>query len=136
MNVIVCVDNNMGVAFNNRRQSKDRILNEKILLKITGKLKVEAYSESIFPSESMLVVNDVLKATNSGEWCFVEKRSLRKSEGKIEKLMICRWNRDYPSDVHLDIDLNGWQLLSTEEFAGSSHEKITMEVWKNEKIFE
>ena len=100
MNVIVCVDNNMGVAFNNRRQSKDRILNEKILLKITGKLKVEAYSESIFPSDKISVVDDVL------------------------------------TDVHLDIDLNGWQLLSTEEFTGSSHEKITMEVWKNEKIFE
>lgn len=136
MNVIVCVDNNMGVAFNSRRQSRDRILSEKIISNVSGKLRVEAYSKSLFPSESILVVNDVLKATNSGEWCFVEKRSLRESEGKIEKLMICRWNRDYPSDVHLDIDLNGWQLLSTEEFAGSSHEKITMEVWKNEKIFE
>lgn len=135
MNVIVCVDNNMGVAFNNRRQSKDRILNEKILLKITGKLKVESYSESLFPLDRISIVDDVLQETGSGEWCFSEKRSLRGSEGEIEKLMICRWNRDYPSDVHLDIDLNGWQLLSTEEFTGSSHEKITMEVWKYEKVY-
>ena len=136
MNVIVCVDYNMGVEFNNRRQSRDRILHEKIISKISGKLKVETYSESFFPSDRISIVDDVLKETGSGEWCFSEKRSLKGSEDKIEKLMICRWNRDYPSDVHLDINLNEWQLLSTEEFAGSSHEKITMEVWKNEKIFE
>ena len=100
MNVIVCVDNNMGVAFNNRRQSKDRILNEKILLKITGKLKVEAYSESIFPSDKISVVDDVLTETGSGEWCFSERRSLRGSEGEIEKLMICRWNRDSRKNNH------------------------------------
>lgn len=136
MNVIVCVDNNMGLAFNNRRQSRDGFLNEKIISKISGKLKVEAYSKSLFPLERISVVDDVLKETGSGEWCFSERRTLRESEDKIEQLMICRWNRDYPSDVNLDIDLNGWQLLSTEEFSGSSHEKITMEVWKNEKIFE
>lgn len=135
MNVIVCVDNKMGVAFNNRRQSRDQILCEKILSKISGKLKVEAYSEPLFPSDRISIVDDVLKETGSGEWCFSEKRSLRGTEGKIEKLMICRWNRDYPSDVHLDIDLNGWQLLSTEEFPGSSHEKITTEVWKYEKVY-
>ena len=136
MNVIVCVDNNMGLAFNNRRQSRDGFLNEKIISKISGKLKVEAYSKSLFPSERISVVDDVLKETGSGEWCFSERRTLRGSEGKIEQLMICRWNRNYTASVHLDIDLNGWQLLSSEEFAGSSHEKITMEVWKNEKIFE
>lgn len=136
MNVIVCVDNNMGLAFNNRRQSRDGFLNEKIISKISGKLKVEAYSKSLFPLERISVVDDVLKETGSGEWCFSERRTLRESEDKIEQLMICRWNRDYPSDVNLGIDLNGWQLLSTEEFSGSSHEKITMEVWKNEKIFE
>ena len=39
MNVIVCVDNNMGVAFNNRRQSKDRILNEKNPFKDNRKIE-------------------------------------------------------------------------------------------------
>ena len=76
----------------------------KILLKITGKLKVESYSESLFPLDRISIVDDVLQETGSGEWCFSEKRSLRGSEGEIEKLMICRWNRDYPSDVHLDIE--------------------------------
>lgn len=130
MNVIICVDNNMGLAFNNRRQSRDGILNEKIISKIRGKLKIEAYSKSLFPSDRISVVDDILKETSSGEWCFSEKRSLKGFENKIEQLMICRWNRVYPANVHLDIDLKGWQLLSTEEFAGSSHEKITMEVWK------
>ena len=135
MNVIICVDNNMGLAFNNRRQSRDGILNEKIISKIRGKLKIEAYSKSLFPSDRISVVDDILKETSSGEWCFSEKRSLKGFENKIEQLMICRWNRVYPANVHLDIDLKGWQLLSTEEFSGSSHEKITMEVWKYEKVY-
>lgn len=134
MNVIACVDNNMGVAFNNRRQSRDRCLINQILSEITGNLIIESYSTALFPADRVSVKNDILKETKAGEWCFSEKRSLKGYEDRIEKLMLCRWNRDYPADMHLDLDLNGWRLLSVEEIAGSSHEKITMEVWKNEKV--
>ncbi len=134
MNVIVFVDNNMGVAFHNRRQSRDRCLINQILSEITGNLMIESYSTALFPADRVSVKNDILKETKAGEWCFSEKRSLKGYEDRIEKLMLCRWNRDYPADMHLDLDLNGWRLLSVEEIAGSSHEKITMEVWKNEKV--
>jgi len=42
-----------------------------------------------------------------------------------------RWNRIYPSDVKFPIKLDQgqWHRVSTEDFLGSSHEKITMEVY-------
>ena len=49
---------------------------------------------------------------------------------KIEKLIVFKWNREYPSDFSLDIDLSQWSLISTTDFKGNSHEKITMEVYK------
>ena len=53
----------------------------------------------------------------------------------IEKVIICRWNRDYPADFFFDLDMADFHLKGTMmEFQGSSHERITIEEWvKNEK---
>ena len=47
----------------------------------------------------------------------------------IESVILYKWNRRYPSDTKFDLDLNGWTLISTTDFPGSSHEKITEEVY-------
>ena len=47
----------------------------------------------------------------------------------IEQLIVFHWNRAYPGDFYLDIPLDQWKLVSTDEFPGSSHEKITKEVY-------
>ena len=66
-----------------------------------------------------------------GDFCFVEGESLLPYEEKIESIVLFKWNRDYPSDKKADIDLsNGWVLTQAEDFAGSSHEKKTMEIYK------
>ena len=44
-----------------------------------------------------------------------------------KKLILFHWNRVYPADLHSTLDLSGWNLTETEEFAGNSHEKITQE---------
>ena len=49
---------------------------------------------------------------------------------KITEIIVYRWNRDYPADLFLDIDLKDWELAETAEFAGNSHEKITREVYR------
>ena len=36
-------------------------------------------------------------------------------------------NRDYPADMYFKMDLGSWKLAETQEYAGSSHEKITEE---------
>lgn len=41
-------------------------------------------------------------------------------------------NRDYPVDLYFEIDLSRWKKISSKEFAGSSHDKITKEEWVRE----
>lgn len=129
MNVIICVDNCNGVAFNHRRQSRDKVLCQKLIERYK-KIKVAPYSEPLFVQGGICVVDDPLESTGAGEYCFIEKQTLAGYEDRIDELILCKWNRDYPSDISLEIDLSGWRMISTEEFAGSSHEKITLEVWK------
>ena len=51
---------------------------------------------------------------------------------QIEELILFRWNRVYPADLHCTLDLSVWKLTETEEFAGNSHEKITQERYVRE----
>ena len=49
MILITCVDNNMGMLFNHRRQSQDRVLKERILKSASGKIIwMNHYSENQF----------------------------------------------------------------------------------------
>ena len=45
----------------------------------------------------------------------------------VEAVVLYKWNRVYPADQYFSKDLSGWKMVETEEFAGSSHEKITKE---------
>lgn len=131
MNVIVTLDDRGGMLFNCRRQSRDRVLNERILQLCGGKLRLNAYSAKLFaelPAE-LTVAEDFLDRAQDDDWCFVEDRHLVPYAGKIGKLAVYRWNRLYPNDFAFDLDLAAWKRLSQTEFAGSSHEKITEEVY-------
>ena len=50
---------------------------------------------------------------------------------KLEQIIVYRWNRHYPADFYFGIALEtpAWTRIRTEEFAGSSHEKITKDVY-------
>lgn len=136
--VIMAVDEKNGMMFHQRRQSQDRILREKILAMAEGKrLWMNAYSYRQFEQsaeKAISVAEAFLDSAKNGEYCFVENVSVKAYEEKIEKLILFRWNRRYPGDQFLDIDLakKSWKLEHTEEFPGSSHEKITMEEYKHE----
>lgn len=132
MNIIVCVDDKGGTAFNHRRQSRDRVLNEKLLSLTEGhKLWMAPGSEKLFAGAPQAqVAEDFLDRAAPEDFCFVEQAALAPYLEKIDRLCLVRWNRVYPADTWLDLDLTAWQLVSTEEFPGSSHEKITLEVYK------
>lgn len=133
MKVIFCLDDNNGMMFNHRRQSRDEKVIEKIL-EITKKnrLWVNKYSYSLFEifNISNINVDDAfLSEAPMGEYCFVENSELLSYEKWIEEIIVFRWNRDYPYDKKLDIDLSKWEFKSSVEFEGNSHKKITMEVY-------
>ena len=68
--------------------------------------------------------------THLADYCFAELDDVRPYENQVQKVIVFRWNRHYPSDVRFGIDLSTWRLAAAEEFPGSSHEKITMEVYE------
>ena len=131
MKVIVCIDDNKGMLFNARRQSRDRAVIEDIMSE-SEKVWIHTFSEKLFEEyeDEMTVDDEVLKKAGKGEFCFVENQALKSYEDEIEQLIVYKWNRKYPADFRLDLELDKWQLMEESEFEGSSHEKITKEVYK------
>lgn len=134
MIAIVCVDDDDGILFHQRRVSRDRILNQWILDATGGrKFWMRAYSKELFGDAGNIVVcEDYLEQAEAGAYCFVEDGSLGSYADKVESLLVCRWNRRYPSDVKLPEALEAEFAVRSvvAEFAGSSHDKITVEEWK------
>lgn len=133
MIIIVCVDNNGGMMFNKRRQSQDKKLRERILdLTKDGRLLMNNYSYKLFGNSPQIKVDDnFLENCTKNDFCFVENSDVLPYKEKIQKIIIYKWNRSYPSDLKFPISFDKeWKLVSTENFAGSSHDKITEEVYE------
>ena len=62
--------------------------------------------------------------------CFAELENLNGYEDNVQELILFRWNRVYPADLYFPFHMENWSLIAREEFRGSSHEKITMEVYR------
>lgn len=134
MIVMVCIDDTGGMLFHNRRQSQDRLLRQRVLAQTGGRpLWTNAYSAGQFSPEDALrlrVAENFLDLAQPGEYCFVETVPLRPYAKRIETLYLYRWNRRYPADQRLDLDLSGWTLARTADFPGHSHKIITEEVYR------
>ena len=134
MIIITCVDDNNGIFFNHRRQSQDVKMREYILNMCHEKpLWMSPYSAKQFDDgDNFNTSTNCLSEAAAGEYCFVEGSSLLPYEKWIERIVIFKWNRVYPSDMKFDIPLaeHGWKCVSTDEFVGKSHEKISVEVYE------
>ena len=65
----------------------------------------------------------------AGDFCFVEDQPLASVVERLEEIILFKWNRVYPADTYFDISLDDWRCVSAIDFAGSSHETITQEVY-------
>ena len=132
MNIIVCIDDAGGMLFNGRRQSKDRILRQQAGL-LGQPLWMNSYTASQFTDDGIAIMKDEAFLDHAPEdaWCFVENTDLIPFADKIRKIVVYRWNRMYPSDMKFPLDqfVHRWHPVSSREFAGSSHERITEEVY-------
>ncbi len=135
MILIAALDNSDGLLFNQRRQSQDRLLRQHILALIgPEKLFLNEYSADLFATEAkpeqLHISEHFLTEAGPGQYCLIENVSVQDYKDKVEKIIIFRWNRDYPADFYFDIDLQqNWQLESSADFVGSSHDKITEETY-------
>lgn len=135
MTLICCVDDNMGMTFNKRRQSRDiEVTNSVINLAKNGKLFINPYSKKLFEEAGFIdfiIQDDSSLVFPDNSYFFNETAAPSVFEKAADEIILFRWNRAYPGDIQFDINLNsGWKLISSKEFAGKSHEKITMEVYK------
>lgn len=123
----------MGIMFNGRRQSQDSVLRERIVqLSSKSKLWMNRYSEKQFKENDVSHINVsdyFLNEAIKGEFCFVENNEVKDYESSIEIIILYKWNKDYPSDMSFNIDLRNWDCIKSTDFIGSSHEKITEEIY-------
>lgn len=135
MRIIVCVDDNYGMMFNRRRQSRDQVLTDDVVEMAAGKkLWMNAYSGQLFEGKEVVLEEAFLDQAEEDEFCFVENASVKPYVNQIKEIILYKWNRKYPSDFRFDIDLSGWKLVEVKEFAGSSHEKITREIYQKGEL--
>lgn len=132
MRLIVCLDDRDGMTFLGRRQSQDALLRQDMLAYVDGHgLWMNSYSATQFGNDCNISVSEQPGEHAEDGYCFVENLPASIFL-PAEELVIYRWNRHYPSDKKFPLAqaLEGMQLVSTVEFAGSSHEIITREVYK------
>lgn len=132
MIVILCLDDQGGMMFNHRRQSRDKEVIRDILQMRTGKaLWMNDYSAKLFEEAKEEINCDTafLQKAGEGEFCFVENEQPGLYGDRIEQLVVYKWNRKYPADFFPDIDFHDWMLRESTEFQGNSHEKVTKEIY-------
>lgn len=130
MTVFVCVDDNFGMTFNKRRQSRDSVVLEKIKeVSSDGQLYITPFSQKLFDGDFVKICSAPFEEMGAEDYCFVEDMDLSGLEGKIDTLVLFKWNRKYPFDMKLEICLDSYKLKETYDFVGNSHDKITCEVW-------
>jgi hypothetical protein len=132
MKIAVCIEKSGGMLFNDRRVSRDSMVQQK-LLELVGEASIciNEYSAKLFEDSSKLKIsNDFLSVATDEDICFIENVDVPIDEAS--EVYLFQWNRDYPADVYFDYNLKecGFKKVSSEKFEGSSHKKITLEIYR------
>ena len=135
MRIIVCIDDNGGMMFNNRRVSSDKAVTDRIIdLLKDNNLYLNQYSAKLFAdkTDNLKISDDFLSKAGENDYCFVENVDITEYISDISQVIIYNWNRKYPSDLKFpkEAAISGFKCVSVSEFGGNSHEKITEEVYE------
>lgn len=129
MILVVCIANNNGIMFNKRRVSKDALLIERLKSKIgENKIYLSNYSKELFYDFNNITHN--IEDIKETDFYFLEDEKIPNL--KINEIIVYKWNRDYPADKFWELSLNEYKLISEEDFAGNSHERITEIIYTKE----
>ena len=136
MTVIVCLDDRGGMAFNHRRQSRDRVVLDDMVQTSAGHaLWMSPASARLFAGQDvpgLRAAEDFLDRAGAEDFCFVEDRPVLPWRARIRGVVLYRWGRVYPADLRFDLPLDSgdWALERCTVFAGHSHKTITKEVYR------
>lgn len=129
MTLIFCVDDNFGLMFNKRRQSRDSAVLEDIKNCFAGeKILISPYSEKLFKDMGVdyEVCEDFEK--QNGIY-FVEDKYSPDLPNMADEVILYHWGKVYPADVKFDIALlsTNFALANSTTFKGTSHNEIRKE---------
>ena len=127
MIAITCVTKDNGISFNNRRPSWDRKVMADILRSFTGaSIGIPYQAKHLFTSCGTFKYSPKYK--EKYDICYTDQDTLK--DDKPAGLVLYRWNRDYPTDKKLELDLNNYRLIAIEDIQGYSHDIICKEVYE------
>ena len=132
MILAICIDDTNGMMFNHRRVSSDKKVIQDIMLNVDADMvAISPYSLPLFKDfeSNVVVAEDLLHSGNT--FCFAESGDFLSIRDEVQKLIVYKWNRRYPSDCKFPMESfhSVMKLHSVEEFQGNSHECITKEVY-------
>ena len=133
MTLIVCVDERLGMAFNRRRQSRDRAVCEDIVALAAGRIiRMSEHSARLFEGLGGTIDagDGYMDRAGPGELCFVELDPADGPAARAKRIVLYRWDRHYPADLYFTVPLDNWRQLEVAQFSGTSHELITREVYE------
>ena len=133
MTFYLCLDDRNGMRFNNRRQSRDALVLEDIRSSVNQELTIEPFSETLVAQSGIpyvLAPEDWTTLPPDAHF-FLETGPHNAAE-LADTLVVYRWNRHYPADVFWNVNYAdlGYSLAEIREFPGTSHDRITKEVYK------
>ena len=135
MKLLICIDDRGGMAFNNRRVSRDKNVVSDIFEYVgDATLFVDSYSAELFIDAglNMIVSENSLEFAEADDFVFLERVDPTAYIEAASEVVIYKWNRRYPFDVAMKkapLDF-GFKLVSVSEFQGNAHDKITREVYR------
>ena len=129
MTLIFCIDNNFGLMFNKRRQSRDSAVLEDIKqYSDNDTIYISAYSEKLFNENGISYT--ICDNFNSVDGiCFIEDKYSPDLLALADEVLLYHWGKVYPADVRFDVDLLNadFTLTETSVFKGTSHNEIKKE---------
>lgn len=122
----VAVDDNMGISFNKRVCSKDSFIETRMEILNGGRvIRTAPTHKDDYTVKEYWEPKLVSEETGIYIAGYEDPTPLLNHFGEV---IVFKWNREYPSDVKFTADLSkDYILVQTNEFVGTSHEKITEE---------
>ncbi len=132
MTVIMCLDQRGGMLFNNRRQTLDYEIVDRIIKDGGGKLYISPFSEKYFEGKVCTVISEPLKNSPRDASVFIEDSDILPYIKDIDKIIIYRWSKVYPSDRNCDAEplKLGFHALGKIKFSTEVHKDTVKEIYK------
>ncbi len=132
--VALCVDDDNGMTFFGKRQSRDRsLISEFVHSNRNRPIYISPFSAKLFSEyEGINICEDPLGDCVDGGICFIENIDITPYLDIIDMIVLYRWNMSYPADTYFTPDLRKqkYRYLGALDIRGSSHDNITKESYK------